>query len=154
MESEKLNVESFNAQDNSYFKLNVSSERNFFGNIIYFKEEMAALIKEGWHIYIFAESETQSLRIREILKGFSLTVLPLTLSSGFSVPSLKLLVIHEKEIFGRRRRIPKATKNVKSEVIDSFVELNPGDYVVHVNYGIGIFKGIERVKILDTEICK
>ncbi len=151
VESEKLNVESFNAQDNSYFKLNVSSERNFFGNIIYFKEEMAALIKEGWHIYIFAESETQSLRIREILKGFSLTVLPLTLSSGFSVPSLKLLVIHEKEIFGRRRRIPKATKNVKSEVIDSFVELNPGDYVVHVNYGIGIFKGIERVKILDTE---
>lgn len=36
-------------------------------------------------------------------------------------------------------------------MIDTFIELNPGDYVVHVNYGIGKFRGIERVKIADTE---
>ena len=135
----------------SYFKLNISPERNFFGNVVYFKEELEALIKEGWHVYIFAETQNQALRIGEILKDFSVGIIPFNLSSGFSIPSLKIIVIHEKEIFGRRRRIPKATKNVRSEVIDSFVELNPGDYVVHVNYGIGIFKGIERVKILDTE---
>ncbi|MGP1440387.1 MAG: transcription-repair coupling factor [Treponema sp.] len=137
--------------DKSWFKLTVSPERNFFGNIVYFKEELAALIKEGWHIYIFAETDNQALRIGEILKDFQVGIFPFNVSSGFSIPSLKILVIHEKEIFGRRRRVPKVTKNVKSEVIDSFVELNPGDYVVHVNYGIGIFKGIERVKILDTE---
>ena len=138
-------------EGDSYFKLSISPERNFFGNIVYFKEEVAALIKEGWHVYIFAETDNQALRIGQILKDFSVDILPFNLSSGFSIPSLKILVIHEKEIFGRRRRVPKVTKNVKSEVIDSFVELNPGDYVVHVNYGIGIFKGIERVKILDTE---
>ncbi|MGP1415870.1 MAG: transcription-repair coupling factor [Treponema sp.] len=137
--------------DKSWFKLTVSPERNFFGNIVYFKEELAALIKEDWHIYIFAETDNQALRIGEILKDFQVGIFPFNVSSGFSIPSLKILVIHEKEIFGRRRRVPKVTKNVKSEVIDSFVELNPGDYVVHVNYGIGIFKGIERVKILDTE---
>ena len=36
-------------------------------------------------------------------------------------------------------------------MIDTFVELNPGDYVVHVNYGIGLFKGIDRVKALGNE---
>ncbi|MGP1438032.1 MAG: transcription-repair coupling factor [Treponema sp.] len=149
--SEDSPIEENTEEDESYFKLSISPERNFFGNIVYFKEELAALIKEGWNIYVFAETENQALRIGEILKDFSVGIFPLNLSSGFSIPSLKILVIHEKEIFGRRRRVPKVTKNVKSEVIDSFVELNPGDYVVHVNYGIGIFKGIERVKILDTE---
>ena len=148
---EEKNEKFKTTEEESYFKLSVSPERNFFGNIVYFKEELSALIKEGWHIYIFAETDNQTLRIGEILKDFSVDIFPFNLSSGFSIPSLKILVIHEKEIFGRRRRVPKVTKNIKSEVIDSFVELNPGDYVVHVNYGIGIFKGIERVKILDTE---
>jgi transcription-repair coupling factor (superfamily II helicase) len=40
---------------------------------------------------------------------------------------------------------------VKSAAIESFVELEPGDYVVHVNYGIGIFQGIERIAALGTE---
>jgi transcription-repair coupling factor (superfamily II helicase) len=40
---------------------------------------------------------------------------------------------------------------VKSSPIDSFVELNPGDFVVHLNYGIGLFKGIERVYALGHE---
>ncbi|MCL2374453.1 MAG: transcription-repair coupling factor, partial [Treponema sp.] len=55
------------------------------------------------------------------------------------------------EIFGRRRRPPKSLKTARSAVIDTFVELNPGDYVVHVNYGIGLFKGIERIKALGHE---
>ena len=135
----------------SSFTLSINSERNFFGNIPYLKDELTALAKEGMHIYIFAETEPQALRIKEILKDIPLNILPSAISAGFSIPALKIMVIAEKEIFGRRRRIPKATKTVKSEVIDSFVELNPGDYVVHVNYGIGRFKGIERVKILDTE---
>ncbi len=137
--------------DDASFILNIEGERNFFGNIPYFKEELSSLAKEGTHIYIFADTHTQSLRIGEILKDFPVTILPTSISSGFAIPSLKLLVIAEKEIFGRRRRVPKNTKHAKSEVIDSFVELNPGDYVVHVNYGIGLFKGIERVKIMDTE---
>lgn len=150
VEEKSEKVESLE-QEGAYFKLNISPERNFFGNIVYFKEELAALIKEGWHVYIFAETENQALRIGEILKDSFVDIFPFNLSSGFAIAPLKIIVIHEKEIFGRRRRIPKLTKNAKSEVIDSFVELNPGDYVVHVNYGIGIFKGIERVKILDTE---
>lgn len=137
--------------DSTSFILNIEAERNFFGNIPYLKEELESTIKDGTQVYIFADTHTQSLRLEEILKDLKLTVLPASISAGFAIPSLKLLVIAEKEIFGRRRRVPKARKNAKSEVIDNFVELNPGDYVVHVNYGIGRFKGIERVKILDTE---
>jgi len=130
---------------------NCDPPRSFFGNIVYLKEELTHLQQEGWRIFVFAESDAQALRIGELLKDIKATVLPLTLSSGFGIPELKILVIQENEIFGRRRRIPKSIKQVKSSVIDTFVELNPGDYVVHVNYGIGQFKGIERVKALGHE---
>ena len=130
---------------------NCDPPRSFFGNIVYLKEELTHLQKEGWRIFVFAESDAQALRIGELLKDIETTVFPLTLSSGFGIPELKILVIQENEIFGRRRRVPKSVKQVKSSVIDTFVELNPGDFVVHVNYGIGQFKGIERVKTLGHE---
>ena len=67
------------------------------------------------------------------------------------MPDIKVLVLKESEIFGRRKQRARSIKHVKSQVIESFVELNPGDYVVHVNYGIGLFEGIERIKSLGNE---
>lgn len=139
------------------FSLEIESPRSFFGNINYLKESIENLLKEEYKIFIFAESENQSLRINEILKDFidfksgKLQILPLSISNGFGSPQEKILVIQENEIFGRRKHSPKSVKHAKSAVIDTFVELNPGDYVVHVNYGIGLFKGIDRVKALGNE---
>ncbi|MDR2100964.1 MAG: transcription-repair coupling factor [Treponema sp.] len=134
--------------------------RSFFGNIDYMKEEFAALFKSGWEIIVAAESEVQAERIRELLKDReggkeglhpSLMIFAAPLSAGFALPDIKLMVIRESEIFGRRRRPPRSLQQAKSSPIDTFVELNPGDYVVHVNYGIGLFKGIERVRALGHE---
>ncbi|MDR0637149.1 MAG: transcription-repair coupling factor [Treponema sp.] len=146
-------------------RCSVASEpsRSFFGNINYLKEEFATLIQNSWRIFVAAESDVQARRIEELLsdfkagskqtklKGQALTIMPHPLSAGFSLPDIKLIVIEENEIFGRRKRVPHSLKTAKSMAIDTFVELNPGDYVVHVNYGIGLFKGIERVKVLGNE---
>ena len=135
----------------SRLKLSCDPPRSFFGNIVYLKEELANLLKNEWKICVFAESQNQALRVGEILKDVKVDIVPLNLSAGFGLPELKILIVQENEIFGRRRHIPKSVKHAKSAVIDTFVELNPGDYVVHVNYGIGQFKGIERVKALGNE---
>ena len=141
-------------QDISTVRLEMDPPRSFFGNIQYLKESFSNLMADGWRIFIYGESENQALRIAELLRdlaGEGLQVLPQAITAGFGVPALKLLVVQENEIFGRRKRTPKSVKQVKSSVIDTFVELNPGDYVVHVNYGIGLFKGIERVKAGGNE---
>jgi transcription-repair coupling factor (superfamily II helicase) len=156
-------------------RLSLSCEpsRSFFGNMTYLKEEFNLLIKEGWNILVAAESEIQAGRIRELFhdeaaasggvspaggKGAPpgppaplLTVEALPLSSGFSLPDIKFLLVQENEIFGRRRRPPRSLKQARSAAIDTFVELNSGDYVVHLNYGIGLFKGIERIRALGHE---
>ncbi|UZW05646.1 hypothetical protein OSA55_01800, partial [Treponema pallidum] len=59
--------------------------------------------------------------------------------------------VQEGEIFGRRRKTPQSVQRARSTPIDTFVELNPGDYVVHAQYGIGLFKGIERIKTAQSE---
>ena len=47
--------------------------------------------------------------------------------------------------------MPRSLGKTKSAAIESFIELSPGDYVVHVNYGIGRFSGIERLTVLGLE---
>ncbi|HQO65954.1 MAG TPA: CarD family transcriptional regulator, partial [Spirochaetales bacterium] len=125
--------------------------RSFFGNVNYFRDELDSLLRAGYEVRVFAENAVQAERIASLIARDEVAVHPSGLSAGFSVPQAKLAFVHEGEIFGRRKRAPKSLKSVRSKVIDTFVELNPGDFVVHVNYGIGRFVGIERVKVLGHD---
>lgn len=133
------------------YEMECDPGRSFFGNISYLKEEIELLNKDDYSCFVFAESESQAERIKYMLNGFNIEVIPESISSGFSLPRSKIIVIQENEIFGRRKRAPSSVKRVQSAVIDSFIELNPGDLVVHVNYGIGRFKGIERIMAAGNE---
>jgi transcription-repair coupling factor (superfamily II helicase) len=85
----------------------------------------------------------------------SLRVITLPVSSGFALSDSKFMLVQENEIFGRTRhsrgRSPHSLKTARSVAIDTFVDLTPGDYVVHLNYGIGLFKGIDRIRALGHE---
>ena len=146
-------------QENS-IKIDTEVSRSFFGNINFMKQELENLQNDDWNVFIYTDNENQSLRINEIFKDFTepedssrkpVQLIPEALSQGFGIPEIKLLVIQENEIFGRRKYVSKTVNKAKSKVIDTFVELNPGDYIVHVNWGIGLFHGIERIKSLGNE---
>ncbi len=163
------------SEDVNFFRIECDPPHSFFGNINYLKEQLEDLQSDGWKIFVFADNENQSLRIKEILKNFidkpaegeyldrlnknakkgipyfPLVVYPKAITTGFGISQTKTLVIQENEIFGRRKHVPKSIRSAKSQAIDTFVELNEGDFVVHVNYGIGIFRGIQRVKAMGNE---
>lgn len=66
---------------------------------------------------------------------------------GFEYPDLKLCVISDKEVFGEaKRKISRQNKKGVSK-IKSFTELKLGDYVVHANHGIGLYKGIKQLEV-------
>ncbi|MDR2343691.1 MAG: transcription-repair coupling factor [Spirochaetaceae bacterium] len=133
------------------FTVNCDPPRSFFGNINYMREEFTVLLGQGWRVVIAAESDIQVLRIRELLKDIKpVHIVQLPLSHGFALGEIKLLLVQEKEIFGFRRR-PRSLQTARSAVIDTFVDLNPGDFVVHINYGIGLYRGIERINALGSE---
>ena len=66
---------------------------------------------------------------------------------GFDYPELELSIISDKDIFGETRRkcSGKAVRKKGVAKITSFAELKPGDYVVHANHGIGVYKGIKQM---------
>lgn len=67
---------------------------------------------------------------------------------GYEYPELKVCVISDKEVFGEsKRKVNKKVPKKGVSKIKSFTELKPGDYVVHVNHGIGVYKGIRSLEI-------
>jgi transcription-repair coupling factor (superfamily II helicase) len=125
--------------------------RSFFGKLGFLKEELQTLLELRYRIFVFAQYAHQAERLRHLLEDLEVAVLPQGISRGFSLPALQILVIEENEIFGRKRRIPRSVAQAKSRAIESFVDLSPGDFVVHLQYGIGLFNGIERIKAAGHE---
>ena len=70
------------------------------------------------------------------------------LSRGFAYTQLRFVVVTESDVFGNRTKSRrKRQKQYNGQVIQSFNELNVGDYVIHENHGLGIYRGIEKIKV-------
>ncbi|NIZ41222.1 transcription-repair coupling factor [Entomospira entomophila] len=152
--SRAIILKNFTDLKSEHHVITYEESRSFFGNINFLKEELQQLHKTGYRIAIFSENEQQALRIETLLGDTSnyVTIFPFEISAGFTLPQAKVVAICEHEIFGRKRReIKHNTQKIESSVIDSFVDLNPGDHIVHVNYGVGLFKGIERMNAGGSE---
>ena len=160
--SVSVNIKNFYLKD----IINISGKSTlFFGNKIdLFCEEILKLKNLNYSIIIFAGSSVKCERFikemkerniecyytenndKEIKKG-SVVVMKGKLSRGFEYSEIKFAVFCESEIFYKLsdKRIRK--KNKKVSYIDNFIDLEIGDYVVHENYGIGIYRGLEKVVI-------
>lgn len=77
------------------------------------------------------------------------------LSSGFIDETDKFFIFTEKDLFGiepeRKRRILKNKHRDGYVAINDLAELKVGDYVIHENYGVGVFKGITRLETDNVE---
>ena len=134
-----------------YSHFGISASRSYFGNVTYFKEDIATLLSNGWKISVIAPTDVQKERLENVLRDFAVSIETADISSGFQIEGQSILVVLDNEIFGRRKKRAKSVVETISSPLDSFVELKEGDYVVHVNYGIGRFVKIDRVKTSRTE---
>jgi len=74
------------------------------------------------------------------------------LQEGFEMPSLGLALVTDQEIFGKERKKRRpAQRHPEGRRIEAFTELKAGDYVVHVNHGIGRYLGVQRLQADGVE---
>ncbi len=145
-----LTICDISGQHRDAFKFAIEGPRSYFGNFTFLKDELKGLESDGWDINIYVTTPVQKTRLEQMLSAFPTVRFHVAkLPEGFSIPEKRFIAMTETEIFGRRRQVVKTLQSSKSSAIDSFVELNPGDFVVHVNYGIGIFLKIDRVRERD-----
>jgi transcription-repair coupling factor (superfamily II helicase) len=71
------------------------------------------------------------------------------LSHGFYLPDLSLVLITDQEIFGERKKIPAFKGHRSAAVLSTFRDLKEGDYVVHVEHGIGRYLGLKKLAVGD-----
>lgn len=82
------------------------------------------------------------------IKSSQIIIIPARISSGFEYKSIKYSLITDNEMIGVHKRVSsRSKKSKKGKKIDSFLDLNVGDYVVHENNGVGRYIGIEQVTI-------
>ena len=109
--------------------------------------------KEGYRSFIISESEVQEERLKEIFSETGpeaeFTPLLLNLHQGFTDHDLKISVYTDHQIFDRyhKFRIRGFFTRRDSMTVRELTDLNPGDYVVHVDHGIGRFGGLEKIEV-------
>ena len=101
------------------------------------------LQQEGLSCF-YSEDYGHSVQPGEVMVAYG------KLKKGFEYPEIKFVVISESDIFGGEQKRKKKRKVYEGEKIQSFTDLSIGDYVVHERYGVGIYRGIEKVEIQRT----
>lgn len=86
----------------------------------------------------YSEEEDKKIEPGEIMVTYG------NLHRGFLYPMLKFAVITESDIFGVKKKKKEKKSQYQGQRISDFTQLNPGDYVVHETYGLGIYRGTER----------
>ncbi len=71
---------------------------------------------------------------------------------GYEYPMIRFAVISETDVFGReKKKRRRKQRTYEGRKIGSFTDLSIGDYVVHENHGLGIYRGIEKVTVERVE---
>jgi len=143
--------------------VNFRMPEHFGGSIERMLHRMKQLRKDQYRVLLLVSSKERGQRLLELLRGDDIPAVYVdqlqkelqignfvitqgTLETGFEFSSFKLAVFTELELYGRQKTKPKPSK-VEAGLRLTPQELRVGDYVVHINHGIGQYLGIEALEV-------
>ncbi len=140
---------------------NVSPYNNRFDVLV---DDLKNYKKRGYSILLLSASPTRAERLAEDLREYDLNAFYSKdmgrkieageimvsygkIHKGFQYPLIKFIVISDADIFGEKKKKKRKKKQYSGQKIASFTDLTPGDYVIHENHGLGLYRGIEKVEV-------
>ena len=136
------------AETENVYDIEVQPE--FQRNLDAFRARLGHLNEENYRVIICADSNIQLDRLQVLFEDLRFESTRLSLSSGFIDHKNKLAILTDHQIFGRTRKrsvIPRSFPVKPATRIEAFEE---GDYVVHLDYGVGKYLGIELMPFQKT----
>jgi transcription-repair coupling factor (superfamily II helicase) len=129
--------------------------REFRGDLQAAAKEWARLEREGDDVYLLLEGGGQVERAREIWHEASFDQPePLmgtgSLRRGFRIADANLSLFTSADLLGRRKRFPRRRRVSSGTPVSSYAELEVGGYVVHVDQGIGVYRGLTSREVLGV----
>ncbi|MGV3243210.1 transcription-repair coupling factor [Staphylococcus sp. 11262D007BW] len=150
-------------------KFSCKPVQQFYGQYDIMTSEFQRYIRQDERVVVMVETETKKERVQAMLNEMHIptlidpaidqiesghvAIIEGSLSEGFELPYMSLVVITERELFQSKQK--KAAKKRRkaisnAEKIKSYQELNVGDYVVHVHHGVGRYLGVETLEVGDV----
>ena len=142
-------------------RFNISAQPLFHKNFDMLRHSLEDYTLRSYQIFILADSQKQNERLREILSGQSsecrvktsdlkvFTPVERTLHEGFVDNDLRVCFFTDHQIFDRFHKYnlksDRARSGKMSLTLKEIRQFEPGDYVVHVDHGIGRFGGLVRM---------
>ena len=143
---------------------NISPQPLFHKNFELLTQSLKDYLLQGYKLYILADSEKQTARLRDIFNSKeidseaettsvadSIPFIPVnrTIHEGFVDNDLKVCFFTDHQIFDRFHKYSlksdKARQGKMALTMKELQEMEPGDFLVHVDFGIGKFAGLVRV---------
>ncbi len=137
---------------------------SYNGSFEALSKDLEGFRKKKYRILLLSPSRTRAKRLAEEIRNLDIPAVYTEdperdvingevlveygrISKGFEYPLIKFVVLAETDIFGaERKKKRRRSTALTGEKISSLEDLRPGDYVVHEVYGLGVYKGIEKVE--------
>jgi len=121
---------------------------------------LRAVVSDGTPTVILCDNGGQAERLEELLSAAGRVTLPAltigVLGGGFILPPRGapggLRVLTDHEIFRRDRRIRRVRKYATGTALEVVGALKPGDFVVHLEHGVGVYRGMETIFVGESTV--
>ena len=126
----------------------------YFNNYQALKDDLNFFKNNQYRIIFSASSKMRLSRVEEIVKELDFPGVSFLLagfSEGFESSDLQIALISERELLAKEKRQVRRRHHQEGKKINNFLDLEPGDYVVHVAQGIGRYLGVERLSTEDVQ---
>ncbi len=139
-------------QSSEQIKFDISPQPVFNKNFELLVEDIRKRTEEGWKVCIFGEKQSQLDRLKSILSQYGCLMPEFcpgkNIHNGFIDNSDRICCYSDHEIFDRFHRVTIRRSVEKSEqlTINDLTSFNIGDYIVHIDHGVGIFGGLVRIR--------
>ncbi len=123
--------------------------RNFDILIDYLNQKSA----EMFNIFVCAENTKQTARLQSIFEDLNqqivFTALPISLKGGFVDEDMRVVCFTDHQIFQRYHKysIKQAYSKGKALTLRTLNELTPGDFVTHIDHGVGVYSGLQKIDV-------
>ena len=139
------------------YKCKTKEQPSFNRNFDLLIKDLQKKQADEYGIYVFSENPKQLERLHKIFEdlqaNITFTPIPISISQGFIDDNLKVACYTDHQIFQRyhKYRIKQAYTRGKAITMRVLQELQPGDFVAHIDHGIGVYSGLQKIDVNGTK---
>ncbi|GAO41676.1 transcription-repair coupling factor [Flavihumibacter petaseus] len=109
--------------------------------------------KKGFGLYFFAENPKQLERLHSIFEDLKASIhftpIPVAIHGGFIDENIKAVCYTDHQVFQRyhKYKVKQAYNKNKALTLRTLRELQPGDFVSHIDHGVGVYSGLQKIEV-------